>query len=87
MQPPADTLRVDPATPMARLFFGEGWGELGEKRVWAQRTDTRLLLPMAGDAYTLSLQLNAPVDGQQLSVELTGTAARLRTWDATSVNM
>ena len=69
---PADTLRIDPATPVARLFFGEGWGELGEKRAWAQRSDTRLLLPMAGDAYTLSLQLNAPINGQQLSVEING---------------
>ena len=73
-QPVASTVHVDPRAPDARLYFAEGWGEMGEQRVWAQRHETRLLLPLSGADSTLSLRLNSPEDGQSVSVVLNGHA-------------
>jgi hypothetical protein len=66
------TVHVDPRAPDARLYFAEGWGEVGEQRVWAQRHETRLLLPLSGADSTLNLRLTSPADGQSVSAVLNG---------------
>lgn len=66
---------IDPRSPMARLYFAEGWGELGEQRVWAQRNETRLLLPVddARVSWSLSLRLTVPAEEQKVSVLVNGS--------------
>jgi len=71
-QPMSASVHVDPRAPEARLYFAEGWGEVGEQRVWAQRHETRLLLPLSGVDSTLNLRLNSPEDGQNVTVILNG---------------
>ncbi len=65
-------LRVDPKSPLARVYFAEGWGELGEQRVWAQRHETRLLLPTQNADSRLTFRLTIPGDGHRLTVLVNG---------------
>jgi hypothetical protein len=73
-QPMAPSIHVDPRAPDARLYFAEGWGEMGEQRVWAQRHETRLLLPLSGVDSSINLRLTSPEDGQSVTVLLNGYA-------------
>ncbi|MCG3208731.1 MAG: hypothetical protein FOGNACKC_02343 [Anaerolineae bacterium] len=72
--PPA-SIDITPDSPLAPLYFGEGWGlVLPGRPVTAQRQAARLLLPLTGEAQQLSLRLAAPeqVDGQTVSLALNG---------------
>ncbi len=66
---------VDPKSPMARLYFADGWGELGEQRVWAQRNETRLLMPKQDTDVVLTLRVTVPDEGQKLTVLVNGGPA------------
>jgi hypothetical protein len=68
----AQPVKIDPASPIARLYFAEGWGELGERRVWAQRHEARLLLPLQKEDNELVMRLTAPEDGQRVTVVVNG---------------
>ncbi|MCS7260200.1 MAG: hypothetical protein NZ765_05400 [Anaerolineae bacterium] len=67
---------VDPFTPLARLYLGEGWGPLpdqqagSERLIWAQRARTRLLLPFEGGAAYMTMRLYVPGEGQRIAVQL-----------------
>ncbi|MBI5878510.1 MAG: hypothetical protein HZB53_12750 [Chloroflexi bacterium] len=67
----AANLSVTPGDAQARLNFAEGWGELGAPRVWAQRSETRLLLPPFPDGANLQMTLFSP-GAQSLSVAING---------------
>jgi hypothetical protein len=69
-QTPRTSVHVDPKAPDARLYFAEGWGELGDQRVWAERRETRLLLPLPAGESALTMRLTSPEDGQSVSVVL-----------------
>ncbi len=69
--------RVDTNSPLAPLYFGEGWGHLTPGRpVAAQRRAARLLLPMNAGQQRLSLRLRLPDEFQSqtqaLRIELNG---------------
>ncbi|NJN98223.1 MAG: hypothetical protein HC875_31110, partial [Anaerolineales bacterium] len=70
-------LQIDSASPLAPLYFGEGWGLLTPgQSITAQRQAVRLLLPLTGDAQRITLRLRLP-EGigtlvQSLSLELNG---------------
>ncbi|MBE7550202.1 MAG: hypothetical protein HS126_03890 [Anaerolineales bacterium] len=69
--------QVDLSSPLAPLYFGEGWGLLtAGQPVTAQRRDTRLLLPLTGAAQRLTFRLRLPEvykdATQSLFVELNG---------------
>lgn len=70
-------LQVDSASPLAPLYFGEGWGLLTPgQSITAQRQAVRLLLPLTGDAQRITLRLRLPEGigtlAQSLSLELNG---------------
>jgi hypothetical protein len=70
-------LQVDTSSPLAPLYFGEGWGLLTSGRpITAQRQDARLLLPLTGAAQRLTFRLRLPQVykdfAQSLFVELNG---------------
>ncbi|NLE75723.1 MAG: hypothetical protein GX605_03080 [Chloroflexi bacterium] len=56
--------------PAERLYLGEGWSGLtafdGASVAWAQRRETRLLVPWSGRAQTLRMRLYAPAAGQMV---------------------
>jgi len=59
--PPPATLQITTNSPLAPLYFGEGWGVITPGQpVAAQRTAARLLLPLAGGATRLTLNIRAP---------------------------
>ncbi|GAB4530223.1 MAG: interleukin-like EMT inducer domain-containing protein [Anaerolineae bacterium] len=75
LPPPPDQVEVSPAAPLARLYFGEGWGALVDEHmdgtgglIWAQRRQARLFVPLAGKAQTVMLRLFVPGAGQSLEV-------------------
>ncbi len=41
-----DSLALKPNDPLARLYFGEGWGAVGGDRFWAQRKEAKLFFPL-----------------------------------------
>ncbi|MBI1881859.1 MAG: hypothetical protein HYR94_27100, partial [Chloroflexi bacterium] len=54
-------LLIDSASPLAPLYFGEGWGLLTPGQpIAAQRTEVRLLLPLTGEAQRLTIRLRLP---------------------------
>ncbi|TAH50743.1 MAG: hypothetical protein EYC68_12975 [Chloroflexota bacterium] len=44
--PANESLILKPNDPLARLYFGEGWGALGGDEFWAQRKEAKLFLPL-----------------------------------------
>jgi hypothetical protein len=77
--PLAKRVEVSAAAPLARLYFGEGWGALVDERkdkadgrIWAQREDVRLYVPLDGEAQEVTLRLFAPAEGQRLAVGVGG---------------
>ncbi|MEW5957226.1 MAG: interleukin-like EMT inducer domain-containing protein [Chloroflexota bacterium] len=71
------SLQIEPRSPLASLYFGEGWGLLSPERpIAAQRRQVRLLLPLSGAAQRLSLQIRLPGDdsspAQSVAVEVNG---------------
>ncbi len=71
-------LLVDTKSPLAPLYFGEGWGHLTPGRpLVAQRGEARLLLPLSDGQQRLILRLRLPDDvpqdqSQALFIELNG---------------
>jgi hypothetical protein len=72
-------VEVSAAAPLARLYFGEGWGALVDERkekadgrIWAQWGDVRLYVPLDGEAQEVTLRLFAPAEGQRLAVGVGG---------------
>ncbi|GIK42713.1 MAG: hypothetical protein BroJett011_65460 [Chloroflexota bacterium] len=70
-------LRVDTSSPLAPLYFGEGWGLLtAGQPITAQRRDARLLLPLTGASQRLTFRLRLPEvyqgSAQSLFIELKG---------------
>ena len=70
-------LNIDTTNPLAPLYFGEGWGLLGEGLpVTAQRKSVRLLLPMTTAATQVSLQIRLPEgyqgSNQTVSLQING---------------
>jgi Interleukin-like EMT inducer len=46
-QPPAwNDYVIDGNSPLARLFFGEGWGAVGENTMWVTRQAANIFLPL-----------------------------------------
>jgi hypothetical protein len=77
--PHAERVEVSAAAPLARLYLGEGWGALVDERMekadgrmWAQREDVRLYVPLDGEAQEVTLRLFAPGEGQRLAVGVGG---------------
>jgi hypothetical protein len=76
--PSAVTIR--PGDPLARLYFGEGWGALsGERFVWAQRSQVRLFIPLdtRGRDASLSIGVTLPpaIGEQKARVRVNGQPA------------
>jgi hypothetical protein len=72
-------VEVSAAAPLARLYLAEGWGALPDRaadgagrRLWAQRRQARLLVPLDGRAQAVGLRLFAPGPDQQLTLSLNG---------------
>ncbi|PWH12719.1 MAG: hypothetical protein DDG58_15065, partial [Ardenticatenia bacterium] len=69
-------VEVNPLVPLVRLYLGEGWGPLadqqigGEPLLWAQRTRSRLLLPLEGGSVRLVIRLYVPGEGQRIAIQL-----------------
>jgi hypothetical protein len=77
--PLAGRVEVSATAPLARLYFGEGWGALTHRRkdetdhsVWAQGRNVRLFVPLDGETQQMTLRLFAPGEGQGLDVRLGG---------------
>jgi hypothetical protein len=73
---PLNQTLVRPADPLARLNFGEGWGALGGKQVWATRNEAKLFwrFDQPRDS-TLSFRLYSPVRRQFVGVLVNGRDA------------
>lgn len=68
---------VSTDSPLAPLYFGEGWGLLSPGQpIAAQRETVRLLVPLTGDRQQITLRLRLPdfyqASGQSISLELNG---------------
>jgi hypothetical protein len=68
---------IDTSSPLAPLYFGEGWGLLIPGRpITAQRQNVRLLLPLTGASQRLTLRVRLPDfdkdAAQSLRIELNG---------------
>jgi hypothetical protein len=60
LTPPSE-LHLATTSPLAPLYFGEGWGWLSPGRpVTAQRKQVRLMLPLPGEPSLLTLRLRLP---------------------------
>ncbi|MCL4490173.1 MAG: hypothetical protein M1570_18880 [Chloroflexi bacterium] len=73
-------VEISSSAPLARLYFGEGWGALSdEPLVWAQRSSARLFVPLdtKGRAAQLSFQAVLPpsLDEQRVTVIANGEPA------------
>lgn len=54
-------LQIDAGSPLAPLYFGEGWGLLTPGQpITAQRAQARLLLPLTANARRVTLQMRLP---------------------------
>lgn len=84
---------IETRNPLARLYFGEGWGALsGERLVWAQRRQARLFVRYdASRPALLSLRILAPMDNQRVAVYVNGNLAAILTlpsgWSEPSLNL
>jgi hypothetical protein len=70
-------LLIDTASPLAPLYFGEGWGlQSPGQPIAVQREEARLLLPMTGDRKRITLRIQIPASyedaSQSLFLELNG---------------
>ncbi len=70
-------LLINTDTPLAPLYFGEGWGLLSPQQpIAAQRRAVRLLLPLTGGPQRVTLQMGLPdiyrAPSQSVSLELNG---------------
>ncbi len=80
LPPLPEAVEVSLAAPLARLYFADGWGALadqrmdkGDRRVWAQRRDARLLVPLDGKVQQVTLRLFVPgSEGQKLTLRMNG---------------
>lgn len=73
--PPSDSLTLKPNDPLARLYFGEGWGPVGGEQIYAQRTAARFFFPLATPRdMQLSLEnfMSYPSFGQGLALRVNG---------------
>ncbi len=58
--PAPSAVTITPSDPLARLYFGEGWGTLSEERfVWAQRSEVRLLARLDAQGRDARIELSA----------------------------
>ena len=58
---PARNLRIETGSPLAPLYFGEGWGRLTPNQpIAAQRPSVRLLLPLTPGDQQLTLRIRQP---------------------------
>lgn len=74
--PASDALIIKPNDPLARLYFGEGWGALGGNQVLAERQEARVFFPLrAPRDMRLTLQnfMPYPSSGQALTLRVNGT--------------
>lgn len=57
--------------PLARLFFGEGWGPVGDNTMWVTRPQARLFFPLA-DTRDMRITFSqfAPVPAQRQGVTI-----------------
>ncbi len=61
--------------PMARLNFAEGWGTLGETRVWATRRETKMFVRLDSPReVVLALRAFAPMPNQHIAVTVNGNS-------------
>lgn len=63
---PKTNFRLDSHHPLARLYFGEGWGSLiPGQPIAAQRRASRLLLPLSPQPYRLTVKLRSLTETPQ----------------------
>jgi len=77
-------LLVDTTSPIAPLYFGEGWGRLIPGRpIAAQREEVRLLLPLTEEPQRITMRIRQPVgnqgQNQSVSVALNGWQSSAQT--------
>ncbi|MBI3913806.1 MAG: hypothetical protein HY327_06430 [Chloroflexi bacterium] len=62
--------QIRPSDPLARMYFGEGWGALGEK-IWATRREAKIFWRMdAPRDATFSFRAFAPMPNQRVVVRV-----------------
>ena len=65
---PKPALQVETDSPLAPLYFGEGWGLLSPNRpITAQRKEVRLLLPLTATSPQITLRMRLPEIAQATS--------------------
>jgi hypothetical protein len=79
-----EALLIDSTSPLAPLYFGEGWGLLShDQPIAAQRRDVRLLVPLGEGRQRLTLRLRLPefyrAHQQTISLRLNGWQSPPRT--------
>ncbi len=69
-----DVLSVKPNDPLARLYFGEGWGALGGEEFWAERQQAKFFFPLDAPR-DMELRLNdfRALSGPHWSLWVNGT--------------
>lgn len=73
LPPPAGGAELSASSPLARLYFAEGWGELTSAGVWAQRREARLFVPLGGGEKTLVVKMGGHVcEGQTMRAKING---------------
>lgn len=73
--PASDAISITPQDPLARLYFGEGWGTLGGEKFWVQRKEAKLFFPLSTPR-DLELRLSGfePIGGSHWSIFVNGNA-------------
>ena len=76
-EPHQANFHIDPASPLASLYFGEGWGLLRPDQPFtAQRRSARLMLPLTAAAHHLTLRARLPeavgTSERKFALELNG---------------
>lgn len=64
---------VDGKHPLARLFFGEGWGPVGENTMWVTRQEAKLFFPLTtlrDTRITISEFAPIPADAQGVTARI-----------------
>jgi hypothetical protein len=57
--------QIDSKSPLAPLYFGEGWGVLSPGRpAMVQRKEARLIMPLTGGRQRISFRLRLPAEAQ-----------------------
>ncbi|UCC88995.1 MAG: hypothetical protein JSV81_06735 [Anaerolineales bacterium] len=77
--PPPNVVEISSTTPLARLYFGEGWGaipdrgsESADQAMWALRQTARLFVPLNDQPQAVRLRILSPGQGQQVVVDAGG---------------